>query len=405
MKKAILISVLGILLFTTVSSYAEGIRFHVVETKEVWDSIQNVSLETGRPVMAVMYADWCKYCKLLDKEVFSDIAVADYISRYFITVKMDGEKGFGRTFAGLYAVKGFPTIFFMNGSGVVLQRVNGYVEQSAMLEYARKSLRRSDLIPIAEKKYRLGTISPSEMLIYLDYTETSDRPKAVGIALDFLDALSMVEYSDRDIFRIITTYAVDPTRRYPRQVLERREELIKTYGEEVLKGYFSAVYSFQMDKAIAAVSDSLLLPLFPLLEMQVPAGDLTSAILDTRKVFYAETGQPEAYERVIREAVKSEADSAEFLYEQAWDVVIDYGIRKGFPEMADRLMDTHIAMAGESFDACYLQSYINTLIPDPVKARKMMEKCEKLAVTKKEKELTDQLLMYVKASEAGPKPK
>lgn len=73
------------------------------------------------------YTDWCVWCKVLDKEVFSDKTFADTLHKYFIPVKLEMEKdSLGVIIARKYAVRGFPLALILNAEGSLVTKINGY---------------------------------------------------------------------------------------------------------------------------------------------------------------------------------------------------------------------------------------------------------------------------------------
>ena len=48
------------------------------------------------------YASWCGPCKAMDKEVFTDKTVADYLNAKFVSIRIDMEKGEGPVLAKNY---------------------------------------------------------------------------------------------------------------------------------------------------------------------------------------------------------------------------------------------------------------------------------------------------------------
>ncbi len=71
-------------------------------------------------------SDWCGWCKLMEKEIFSQPAFADYASKNLVLVRLD----FPRTtpitpevktqnysLAQKFGIRGFPTIVMLNGDG------------------------------------------------------------------------------------------------------------------------------------------------------------------------------------------------------------------------------------------------------------------------------------------------
>lgn len=78
-----------------------------------------------------VYTDWCGWCKKLDREVFSDARVAE-AARSLVAVRVNAEKG-GEKVAERYDVQGYPVVLFVDGSGTVVKRIDGYVDATEML--------------------------------------------------------------------------------------------------------------------------------------------------------------------------------------------------------------------------------------------------------------------------------
>ena len=83
------------------------------------------SAESSKPVMVDFYAEWCGWCKKLDKETYSDKKIVA-LSEKFINVKVDTDKN--PQDARKYGVNGLPTIVFLDKDGNVIQTVVGYRE-------------------------------------------------------------------------------------------------------------------------------------------------------------------------------------------------------------------------------------------------------------------------------------
>lgn len=84
-----------------------------------------------RLLLVDVYTDWCGWCKKLDREVFGDARVAE-AARELVAVRVNAEKG-GEKVAERYDVQGYPTVLFVDGSGEVVKKVEGYVDVAEML--------------------------------------------------------------------------------------------------------------------------------------------------------------------------------------------------------------------------------------------------------------------------------
>lgn len=69
--------------------------------------------EEEKLIFVDTYADWCRPCKMMDKQVFTDENVIEYFNDNFVAVKIDGEKGNGPDFMKKYNIRAYPTFVIM----------------------------------------------------------------------------------------------------------------------------------------------------------------------------------------------------------------------------------------------------------------------------------------------------
>ena len=108
-----------------------------------WDSGLRTAVKTQRPVLVDVYTDWCGWCRRMERDVYSRDDVRDYVSRRFVTVKLDAEAGdeasyegkiyTSRSLAGRFRVTGYPTTLFLRANGEHLVNVPGYVPADRFL--------------------------------------------------------------------------------------------------------------------------------------------------------------------------------------------------------------------------------------------------------------------------------
>ncbi len=108
-----------------------------------WESYQ-VGMNQRRPVMMDFMAEWCGWCKKLDKEVYTDPEVLK-VSRQFSCIKVDGDRN--RELVRSYRVDGYPTIVFLDASGKEVHRVVGYRPAQAFLAEMQKALAANAPLP------------------------------------------------------------------------------------------------------------------------------------------------------------------------------------------------------------------------------------------------------------------
>ncbi|MBE0564669.1 MAG: thioredoxin family protein [Krumholzibacteria bacterium] len=91
----------------------------------------------GRPVLIDFWAEWCVYCKKLDKSVWNQPAVVGEAQR-FLTIKVDATAPDDAEMAAIKAgwdVAGLPRVVFIDSRGEYLAgRSTGFLEADQMLE-------------------------------------------------------------------------------------------------------------------------------------------------------------------------------------------------------------------------------------------------------------------------------
>ncbi|MCF7823991.1 MAG: thioredoxin family protein [Candidatus Marinimicrobia bacterium] len=100
-------------------------------------------LDTHRPIMIDVYADWCIPCKEMDKFTFSDPNVVN-LSKEFMAIKIDMTRqsdNFEQDILSQFAIKGVPTyIFIKDGNEITSLRSTGFENVEDFIERMRQAL-------------------------------------------------------------------------------------------------------------------------------------------------------------------------------------------------------------------------------------------------------------------------
>lgn len=84
-----------------------------------------------KKVFVNFFADWCAYCKQMDKETFNDSAVGAYLNKNFIAVKVDADQE--TQLATEYNVQGLPVSTFIAENGELIGSQPGYIAPNQMM--------------------------------------------------------------------------------------------------------------------------------------------------------------------------------------------------------------------------------------------------------------------------------
>ena len=96
-----------------------------------------------KKILVDVYTDWCGWCKKMDKEVYADPKVKEYLSKNFVIVKMNAEaegtvhyKGKNYSpaqLAAAFGVTGYPATLFLKDDSDPITLLPGYMEAPMFL--------------------------------------------------------------------------------------------------------------------------------------------------------------------------------------------------------------------------------------------------------------------------------
>lgn len=85
----------------------------------------------GKKIFLHFYADWCTYCEKMAREAFRDTEVVEYLSRNFISIRINTERQ--KQIANLYRVRALPTTWFVSDRGENISSRPGYLPTDMLI--------------------------------------------------------------------------------------------------------------------------------------------------------------------------------------------------------------------------------------------------------------------------------
>ncbi len=127
---------LFLLLLTAGTLYSQDGEIEPVTLQEAL----TLAAETEKKILVDVYAAWCPYCQRMHSDVYTDDAVLQAISDYFIWVKINvesdnlvnyhGNEMTEAEFANALNNESIPTTYFLNDEGAIIGVQPGFIEES-----------------------------------------------------------------------------------------------------------------------------------------------------------------------------------------------------------------------------------------------------------------------------------
>ena len=115
---------------------AQGIDFF----EGTWEEALEKARMEQKVIFVDAYATWCGPCKRMAKNVFTNSEVGAFYNSNFINMKLDMEQEEGMEFRQKYPVQAFPTLYYIDYTGEVVQQVRGAQQKDGFIQLGRNAL-------------------------------------------------------------------------------------------------------------------------------------------------------------------------------------------------------------------------------------------------------------------------
>ncbi len=116
---------------------------HDVAAEISWHSSPSEVLESakasGKPILVFIGTDWCQYCKLMERETWSDPSVSASVSQQFETLMLDGDRD--RQIVERLGLQGYPATLLYTHEGRYATERGGFMPASQTIQWLESALR------------------------------------------------------------------------------------------------------------------------------------------------------------------------------------------------------------------------------------------------------------------------
>jgi len=120
------------------------------EKKVAWmafDAAAERAKKENKHMIVDVYTTWCGWCKVMDRQTYSNADVAAYLTENFVLAKVNGESSAElhfkgevmteRAFARKVGVTGFPTTYFLKPDADIIGGAPGFIPPDNFMIYAK----------------------------------------------------------------------------------------------------------------------------------------------------------------------------------------------------------------------------------------------------------------------------
>lgn len=176
------------------------VNFIEVTTLEEMQEARKKASDQMLMVFVDVYATWCGPCKLMDKEVYTDPSVAEYMNANFVSVRMDGETDYGRKYAAEQKLEGYPSMFIFSDDGEPISKVVGFTPAEKLVASLKGTVENYRTVKEYKTKYERGTLETGDFATYISVVrEMGNQEEAEELASEYMERIIDPNLSDNDI--------------------------------------------------------------------------------------------------------------------------------------------------------------------------------------------------------------
>lgn len=242
---------LCLFLFVSLSVQGDGIDFF----HGTWDEAIAEAKAQDKILFVDAYAEWCGPCKRMARNVFTHDEVGKFYNANFINLKLDMEKSENKKFRQKYPVSAFPTLFYIDYTGEVVQKVKGAQQVDGFINLGKSALSKIDRSGEYAKEYEAGSREPELVYNYVKALNKAGKP-SLKIANEYIRSQDNMDTPENMKFIWIATNEADS--RIFNLLIENRKKIEAIVGEEKVNGQILKACENTAQKALEFESESLL---------------------------------------------------------------------------------------------------------------------------------------------------
>jgi len=266
-------------------------------------------------VMVDAYTDWCSWCKVMDKETFSEPVVGDFINPKLVSTKINMEEGFGIDLAMKYRVASYPQYLFFDGEGQLIGRLEGFIKPEPFMKAVGDQLDTSGFLPPTSDPMNFSAGYPE--FLRNSYKKNKERTNPTQEEIqNFLAA--QTDLTDEVSWGVISRFVNGGE--YAIKTVENRKVLTEKYGKKEVTAKLSAFLFSDVKMAIKERNENMLE------QAMKGADEMLGEMAESYKAryrlyYYQMTEDWTGYAEIASEIAKNpELNNSSMLNQMAWTI-------------------------------------------------------------------------------------
>jgi thiol-disulfide isomerase/thioredoxin len=371
------------------------ISFSEIEGSQDWELLKQQAKADNKLIFLDIYATWCGPCKYLDSNVYPDKALGEIYNALYVSAKIDGESEYGRQLASAFELQAYPTMYLLSPSEDLLATIVGVREPAALGEIGHIVSKNRDKFLKLSEVTDFNQSSRDELLMYHSLLISADqKDKAGELGGIIVPFLTEEEIFSPDFKELVVNSLVGLNSNVFKAVANNRETALDWFGEESFNQLMAGIFNTTLTEAIASTNEMLVENIIEdFIEVYIGSDpeEIKSAAFITRKLYYANTGNWDTYEKLVMDTYASDyAGESGFLYNEAYALVNDFNSETDALIIADKLTEEAVNIS-QTFDNFLLAAYIKAMLGESEGVQDYILKMESMNLTDDQKEMLKEL--------------
>jgi len=230
---------------------AQGIEFF----EGTFAEAKKVAQKEDKLIFVDCYTTWCGPCKRMSNAVFPDASVGKVYNKHYIALKLDMEKEQGMRFGKKYPVSAYPSMFYLDSEGEIIQKIVGGKTIQDFIAIGKKMVSQNDRTDSYAQQFEDGNRDYDFILKYVkEMNKVGKSP--IALANKYFKEGPSIDSKQKAVLLLEAVTEAD-TKLF-NELIGLKDDAIIATSKEYFNDKIIAACTKTVDKAIEYEYDDLL---------------------------------------------------------------------------------------------------------------------------------------------------